>query len=213
MIREKRWFPILYMFLVTFFFSTLIIGFSRFTGRRVEANRQLAFESAVLSVLPDWSQRPASRSEIHRRFHEEIRPPDSATAGAYTMRQNGEILAYILPVSGQGFWAPIHGVIGLQPDGRTVTGIAFYEQNETPGLGAEIAKESFRRQFPGRIIAEDGPPLKIKRPDAPLEKNAVRAVTGATQTSTRLEKIINAALTRWRQQKSGAAAQKQDETR
>ncbi len=209
MIREKRWFPILYMFLVTVFFSTLIIGFTRFTGERVEANQKLSFESAVLGVLPELSNQ-AGGMDIHRQFTENILPPDSTTAGAYTFQQNGRILAYILPVSGQGFWAPIKGIMGIQPDRRTVTGIAFYEQNETPGLGAEIAKEPFRQQFSGLILAAEGQPIGIRRPDASLGKNEVHAVTGATQTSTRLEKIINSALQQWRDKMEGIAVEKQE---
>ena len=50
--REKWWFPIAYMFVVTAFFSSIVIGFARFTDERVEANKDLAFEKAVLAVLP-----------------------------------------------------------------------------------------------------------------------------------------------------------------
>ncbi len=210
MIREKRWFPILYMFLVTVFFSTVIIGFTRFTGEQVEANQKLSFESAVIGVLPELSKQTGSGMDIHGQFTENILPPDSATAGAYTFQQNGRILAYILPVSGQGFWAPIQGVLGIQPDRRTITGIAFYEQNETPGLGAEIAKMPFRQQFSGLILAAEGQPIRIRRPDASLGKNEVHAVTGATQTSTRLEKIINSALQQWRDKMEGIAVEKQE---
>jgi Na+-transporting NADH:ubiquinone oxidoreductase subunit C len=199
MIIENRWFPVLFMFLATFFFSSLIIGFARFTSARVEANQTLAFERAVLSVLPDLSDTVSSRTDLHRTFAEKIILPDFSTAGAYTVRENGKIIHYILPVSGQGFWAPIKGVIGIQEDRKTLTGVAFYEQNETPGLGAEIAKEPFREQFVGVIIATGDRPIGFKRPSETLNKNEVHAVTGATQTSTRLEKIINSALSQWQQ--------------
>ena len=51
--RQKKWFPIGYMFVATAFFSTIIIGFAEATRARVEANEKLAFEQAVLTVLPD----------------------------------------------------------------------------------------------------------------------------------------------------------------
>ena len=44
MIREKKWFPIVYMFLVTTIFSSIVIGFTQFTANRVEANQKLSFE-------------------------------------------------------------------------------------------------------------------------------------------------------------------------
>ena len=48
---EKKWFPIVYMFIVTCFFSSIVIGFTMFSSERVEANAQLSFEKAVLIGL------------------------------------------------------------------------------------------------------------------------------------------------------------------
>ena len=197
MIREKKWFSILYMFCLTAFFSTIVIGFTRMTDEKVRANDKLAFEKAVLSVLPGLYEQNLSSLELHRRFTESVSPPDDSTASAYTLKQNGKIVAYALPISGQGFWAPILGVIGIEADKKTITGIAFYQQNETPGLGAEIAKPEFTKQFNGKTISTEGAPLNIKRPGSNLGASDVHAVTGATQTSTRLEKIINDGLKSW----------------
>lgn len=198
MIRKKSWFPVLYMFCVTAFFSSIVIGFTRFTNERVEANQMLAFEKAVLTVLPGLYEDKLSRMELHRKFTESVDEPDAFSGGAYTLKQGGKIIAYALPISGRGFWAPIKGVIGIKAGGRTITGIAFYEQNETPGLGAEIAKDSFRNQFRGKEISESGEPINIRRPGTALSKSDVHAVTGATQTSNRVENIINTALKKWR---------------
>jgi len=126
-----------------------------------------------------------------------VEEPTSDSGGAYIVKQDGQLVAYALPVSGQGFWAPISGIIGIETDKKTVTGIAFYEQNETPGLGAEITKTPFRQQFEGKQLADQGQPLGMKRPGAELDDSSVHAITGATQTSTRLERIINSALTEW----------------
>jgi Na+-transporting NADH:ubiquinone oxidoreductase subunit C len=198
--REKRWFPIFYMFVTTAFFSSIVIGFTQLTNEKVKANERLAFEKAVISVLPGLYQEEMNNSELHRTFTERVTEPDELSAGAYTLRQNGKIVAYALPISGQGFWAPIKGVIGIKTDKKTITTIAFYQQNETPGLGAEIAKPAFREQFKGKVISVGDKPLSIKRPGSELSSSDVHAVTGATQTSTRLEKIINLALINWRQQ-------------
>ncbi len=195
--KEQRWFPILYMFLTTAFFSTIIIGFTSMTRQRVEANQKLAFERAVISVVPELAGEKLSNAEVHQRFTEMVDEPTEASGGAYTVKKNGQLMIYALPVSGQGFWAPIGGIIGIEPDKKTVTGIAFYQQNETPGLGAEITKPPFRNQFKGKVLASQGKPLGMKRPGEELGNSNVHAITGATQTSTRLEGIINSALTQW----------------
>lgn len=202
MIREKRWYPVIYMFLVTAFFSSIVIGVTQFTSSRVQANQKLSFEKAVLAVLPGLydEKEKLSGLELHKRFMEKVTPPEDSSGGAYTLRDNDKIIAYALPISGQGFWAPIKGIIGIEVDKRTITGIAFFEQNETPGLGAEIAKLEFTSQFKGKVISIGEKPLSIKRPGDKLDESSVNAVTGATQTCRRLEKIINEALKKWQQE-------------
>jgi Na+-transporting NADH:ubiquinone oxidoreductase subunit C len=197
MIRKKSWFPIAYMFFVTAFFSSIVIGLARVSDERVKANEKLALERAVLSVLPGVNVKAMTRPQIHDTFTEMISEPDESSNGAYMAKQNGQIIAYIVPMTGQGFWAPIKGVIGIKTDKKTITGIAFYEQNETPGLGAEITKPAFKDQFQGKVLSSRGQPLKMRRPGATLSDNEVHAITGATQTSDRLQIIIDNALTKW----------------
>lgn len=196
--REKRWYGPIYMFIVTAAFSSVVIGFSLKTEKLVEANAKLALERAVLQVLPTLYNEADSRIELHRTFVEQVGEPSNETGGAYVLKKDGRIEAYAVLFSGKGFWATISGVIGVKADKKTVTGIAFYQQSETPGLGAEITKPTFKDQFQGKVLAEQGSPLKMRRPGETLGKNEYHAVTGATQTSTRLEKIINDALSKWR---------------
>ena len=195
--RQKSWYPVVYMFVVTAFFSSILIGFSRFTREMVEANQRIAFEKAVLMALHvDMPQR-MSPAEIHRVFLERISPPTPSSRGAYLLMEKDKITGYALPVSGQGFWDEIKGVIGIAADRKTIIGIAFYEQNETPGLGAEITRKYFREQFAGKVLSFSEKPIIVKTVGLATGENEVQAVTGATQTSTRLEKMLNDTLTRW----------------
>lgn len=195
--REKRWYPSLYMFIVTAFFSSIVIGFSQFTKERVTANKQRDFEQAVLACIPQMYDADADSLELHRRFQEEISKPDEFSAGAYTLKKDSRPVTYALAISGQGFWAPVKAVIGIAADKKTITGIVFYEQNETPGLGAQITEPEFRRQFKGKVISVTGKPLTFKRPSDITGESEVHAVTGATQTSIRIERIINEGLNNW----------------
>lgn len=194
----KKLFPVIYMFIITAVLSAVVIGFAQFTDERVKANQTLAFEIAVLKVLPDMYNENLNSVELHNMFIEKVKSPTDKTAGAYYVEKNQRLDCYILPVEGQGFWAPIKAVIGIKPDKKNVTGFAVYEQKETPGLGAEVAAEKFCGQFKGLELAKEKKKLiYFKRPGSPLEKYDVHAVTGATQTSTRLEKIINDGLIEW----------------
>jgi Na+-transporting NADH:ubiquinone oxidoreductase subunit C len=194
--KHSRGYPVFYMFVITAFLSSIVIGFAQFTRTRVEANELLSFERAVLSVLTIKLPTDAGGLEIHNQFLEKISAPDANSAGAFTLKEDGEITAYALPFAGQGFWAPIEGVIGFAVDQKTITGIYFYEQKETPGLGAQITTSDFRDQFKDKVISSEGA-LNFKRPGDILTENDVQAVTGATQTSIRLEKLLNDALEKW----------------
>jgi Na+-transporting NADH:ubiquinone oxidoreductase subunit C len=190
----------MYMFVVTAAFSSVVIGFSTLTRERVQANERLAFERAVVEALPGLYEPGLGSTEIHRRFVEQVSEPDASSGDAYTLRKEGQVAAYALPFEGQGFWAPIRGIIGIAADRRTVTGIAFYEQAETPGLGAEIVRPAFRNQFKDKVLAREEKPINMRRPGAELGENDVYAVTGATQTSVRLEAIVNRAVRQWQSQ-------------
>ncbi|MFH1615176.1 MAG: FMN-binding protein [Planctomycetota bacterium] len=195
--KEKSWFPVVYMFVVTAVFSSVVIGLTGFTGERVAANKRLGLERAVLEALRIASPAGASGIEIHKIFLEKIVEPDTGQAGAYRLVEQGRQKGLAIPLSGQGFWAPMKGFIGLENDERTIRGISFYEQNETPGLGAQIMTAGFRDQFVKKRLGEAAA-IRIRPITAELSENEVHAVTGATQTSGRLEKLINDSIRKWR---------------
>lgn len=197
--KDQRWFPIVYMFIITAFCSAIIIGLTMATREQVKTNEKLALEQAVLRVLPGLFDAELSKNELHNVFVEQVSLPSEETGGAWAVEEGGVITSYAVPIEGQGFWAPIRGVIGVAEDKRTVTGIAFFEQNETPGLGAEIEKPEWRAQFENITLATGQEAVDMRRPGEPLNENGVHAVTGATQTSVRVEKLINESIAVWRQ--------------
>lgn len=197
--KNKRWYPVMYMFIVTAILSAAVIGFSQYTQAMVQANQERNFEIAILKVLPDMYDPGLSSIELHKKFTEQVDQPTEQTADAYTLRKNGIIEAYALPIEGQGFWAPIKAVIGIKSDTKTITNLVIYEQRETPGLGAEVAKKEFTKQFENLVLSIDNKPISFRRPGEELQQGQVHAVTGATQTSTRLEKVINDNLNQWRE--------------
>lgn len=190
--REKPWFAVVYMFCVTAFFSFIVIAFAQLTRERVEANRQLAFEKAVLEAF--YLAEGKSSVELHEAFLERIRAADDRT---YELVDNGKAVAIAVPIEGKGFWAPIKGVVAVTADRKGIVGIAFHEQSETPGLGAEITKPAFRDRFKGLQVGPAEKPIGIKPFGSELSQNEVEAISGATQTCTRLETLINEGLGKW----------------
>lgn len=193
--KNKPYFPVIYMFIITAFFSSILILFARATRGRVEANELLAFERAVLAVFPDTAE--VADKDIHAVFTEQF--VEKPELGAWLYYRDQQLAGYAVPVEGKGFWASIKGIVGVDVDGQTMTGLSFYEQSETPGLGARIVEPDFCEQFVGKKIQRSEAPIGIRPPSETLQNNQVHAITGATQTCVRLEVLMNDGLSQWQQ--------------
>jgi Na+-transporting NADH:ubiquinone oxidoreductase subunit C len=199
--KENRYFAVVFMFVLTALLSGILIGLARFTEPAAAANRQIAFETAVIRSFPQIQAQNAA--EIHTIFSRDFTYNNASAA--YEYRPGGTLAGFALPFEGQGFWSIIKGVIGIGADKTTITGIWFYEQAETPGLGSRIAEPFFYGQFAGKSFAQDARPVRI-RPLAEATEKDIQAISGATQTCTRLETLLNAAVEQWRQKmKNGGA--------
>ena len=78
---------------------------------------------------------------------------------------------------------------------KTIRGITFYEQEETPGLGGEITAAWFREQFVGKsIIGADGKPGIIIRRGGEPAPNKVDAISGATLTCDKVQAMLCEAI-------------------
>ena len=66
------------------------------------------------------------------------------------------VKAYVLPINTRGLWGKIHGYLALESDGSTVSGFTVYQHSETPGLGGEIEKDWFQKNFKGKRIVDQG---------------------------------------------------------
>ena len=88
---------------------------------------------------------------------------------------------YIIPVSGFGLWDYIYGYIAIRPDGDTVIGISWYEQKETPGLGANIADTPWQGQFTGK---------EIFQPDSQGNIDFHRGSLGITVVRGKVKEVI-----------------------
>lgn len=83
-------------------------------------------------------------------------------------------VGYVIPVNGFGLWDAIYGYIAIKTDGNTVIGIAWYDQKETPGLGANIAEPEWQSQFPGKHIFQESPDGKTNFQTAPIGITVVK---------------------------------------
>ncbi|MCT4582494.1 MAG: NADH:ubiquinone reductase (Na(+)-transporting) subunit C [Flavobacteriales bacterium] len=103
---------------------------------------------------------------------------------------------YVVPVLGKGLWAAVWGYVGLKEDGTTINGAVFDHKSETPGLGAEISKDFFEKQFIGKTIDEAGKyaPIKVLKPGLELGIHEVDGISGGTFTSVGVKEMLERTL-------------------
>lgn len=113
----------------------------------------------------------------------------------YEVLDGGEPVRVLLPIDGQGLYGPMRGFIALERDGRTVAGLVFHDQGETPGLGGEVANPRWRALWPGRQATDEAGAVRIEvvkgRAGPPAQDPyRVDGLTGATITGRAVTDIL-----------------------
>jgi Na+-transporting NADH:ubiquinone oxidoreductase subunit C len=107
--------------------------------------------------------------------------------------ENGDS-AFIVPLRGKGLWGPVWGYISFKNDFNTVFGATFDHKGETPGLGAEINQDWFKKPFIGKQIFDQNGKfvsiLVLKGKARPDDVHGVDAISGGTITSKGVEKML-----------------------
>lgn len=194
-------------------FTAAVVSVQVATAARIERNEALREQKALVQVFGLGNVDVLSGAEIaslvEQRVNRKDPIADPGTGRTFRWFTTSDAVAF--EFVGNGFWAPIVGFMALTPDLTRVVGLVVVEQSETPGLGGRITELPFQEQFRGLNVA---PPEKLTQAlfivrDKPKQGDpragrAVEAITGATQTSMALERLLNANLEQFRRAKQAA---------
>jgi Na+-transporting NADH:ubiquinone oxidoreductase subunit C len=113
----------------------------------------------------------------------------------YLVAPKGEVEQLVLAVEGLGMWGTIYGFVALDKDARTVRGLTYYDQKETPGLGGEIGNPKWQALWRGRKPYDDQWQARItviKGSAGPAEQDPLRVdgLSGATITSNAVTRLM-----------------------
>ncbi|MBN1835465.1 MAG: FMN-binding protein [Spirochaetales bacterium] len=186
----KSLFTIAFMFIVTVVFISALSLIYVVTRDTIRLNESLVLRRAVLYAagLPI----PESGVEANQLYEDRVREvtDEEGTIKYYEiLGPDGQFQSYVLPVAGAGLWGEIESVVGVQEDLRTLTGIEFVKQSETPGLGARITEDWFKEQFRGKRW-----PLTVVPEGEATGTEEFQAITGATNTVNGVRGILNTRL-------------------
>lgn len=164
-------YTIVFMALVSIVLTSILAVSNAAFLPAIKSNTLKAQKIALLDAFGVVSQDPEEYFDAH------VKEKDFGSLRGFEIE--GDLEAYALPFEGAGLWGTIRGYLALSEDLSTIIGITFTEQNETPGLGGRIEEAQFRDQFRQMELK----PLRYE--------GELQAITGATQTSASVLRIIN----------------------
>ncbi|MBF0618543.1 MAG: NADH:ubiquinone reductase (Na(+)-transporting) subunit C [Candidatus Omnitrophica bacterium] len=222
--KESRLYPFIFAFIICSIASFMLASLSLKLKARQEMNVTLDVKRHIFDVLKLTPPLPkdvlpelalkifnekieqvvldASGNIVPGKKHEDIKEGE-ALYPLFIYREGGKVQGYCFPIKGKGLWSMLYGYLAIQPDGKTVRGISFYKQGETPGLGSEVESLGFQQNFEGKKIWDDAlsqvEPVVVAKGKVsdriPKEKwpYYVDGISGATMTG----KGVTALLDHW----------------
>jgi electron transport complex protein RnfG len=150
-----------------------------------------------LSLIFSWAQEKIKLNEIKRiqdsffKLEQDAERIEEEEIGGKVIYKifdkNNKLLSYGFIAQGGGYQGTIKiaSVINLSLD--KLKGIEIIESVETPGLGAKIQEDFFKKQFKDLLVL---PKIELIK-DKIKKKNEVKAITGATVSSSAVVNILN----------------------
>jgi Na+-transporting NADH:ubiquinone oxidoreductase subunit C len=172
---------LLFVFIVGFITSGLLLGADLLTADLIEANE----EALLKSVILDASDVEYTFANIHDVFEDEITILEEDNLIFYI---NNETSYISYEFKGGGVWGDIIGIITLEDDFQTIVEISILQQEETPGLGGVVAEREYLETYEGKVF---NPEIIISKTANTELSNEVDSITGATRTSDAFQIILN----------------------
>lgn len=116
----------------------------------------------------------------------------SKIASVYLVKDSkNKVKTIILPVHGKGLFSTMYGFIALEADKRTIVGLKFYDQGETPGLGGEIENAKWLSSWTGKKLFDSQGQMALKLVKGMAQnEHEIDAISGATMTTRGVQHML-----------------------
>lgn len=164
-----------------------------------EANERAEVFRNKLVVLGIEFDKKDNAETIETLYGDNVLEEETEGLQMFRYPKEGAAKSVGVPIEGPGLWGPVYGFISLESDLNTIQAISFYKQEETPGLGGEIGSAGFQKQFKGKTI--NG--LHFVRNKKAENADEIDAITGATLTCDKVQKMIDDLAAKLKTARSG----------
>ncbi len=166
--------------IVGVFSGGVLVGVYNYASPLIEDNEARALEEAIYKVLPEAK----SYNDITK----------DGIVIYEGLGEQGELVGYAFKAGGFGYQGVIEIIAAADTELKELKGMEVLESSETPGLGAEIMKEPFKKQFRGLSVL---PKITFTK-DKVTRDNEIQAITGATISTNAVVEILNKEIARVR---------------
>jgi Na+-transporting NADH:ubiquinone oxidoreductase subunit C len=181
-----------FVFIMGFLTSLVFVGMDALTAERIEANKDAAIYSAVLTHNGISFNSGNLIEVFNQNITVEQITYEGQTLSLYINEDNGNVSFMYGVFALGGLWGPLRGVITLESDFQTIVNVAVLEEQETPGLGGKVKNREFLDQFIGLVLLPElNRPVEVNKDAAENKSNEVDEISGATGTSTAFERLLN----------------------
>jgi len=171
---------ILVLVVVGIFSGGVLVAVYNYASPLIEENDATALDEAIYRVLPE--------AESYKTIEKEGITLYEGLDG------EGRVAGYAFKASGFGYQGVIDIIAAADTELKSLKGMEVLESSETPGLGAEITNEPFKKQFRGLSVLPDITFTK----DKVTRDNEIQAITGATISTRAVVEILNKEIARVR---------------
>ncbi len=172
--------PAAILFVICVAVSAALAGTNLLTADRIARAAAQKAEESRMVVLPEAEA-----------FQEKEGEDGTHYIGLSKEAPEGVVVGYVFETESKGYGGTVKVMTGINTEGN-ITGVIVLSHSETPGLGANAEKESFREQYK-QPVANNANGIQVVKFQAPNE-GEIQAMTGATITSTAVTNAVNLAI-------------------
>lgn len=183
-------YTIIFSFIITFIFVFMLSMSHELTKDKVAAYNSFSEKRAILSA---FNIKISDEKEVLNTFKNKVKIKKINEKIVYYVEIDNQSY-YAKKFSGNGLWGTITGILAVNQNATRIYGLEILTHNETPGLGGRIEEDWFLKQFNNEAIIENKIAINTKgtgKGDYETDNGRLDAITGATQTTNFLEKIVN----------------------
>jgi electron transport complex protein RnfG len=186
---KEIWKPTLVLVLICFVVTACLAATNAATKGSIAAQAEKDAQESRLVALPEAGSFEKSNAKL----------VSNKVIDCYEGKKGGQPIGWVITTKTASYGGDITVMTGIKKSGK-VSGVVLTNTSDTPGLGLNAKKASFRDQYKQQVPANGFEVVK----NGKAGNGKINAMTGATISSKAVTEAVNNAIAEYKQVKGGA---------